>query len=461
MTRLLALLLAAGCASQPATLTRALHAEPECVRADDHGAVADDGQDDLIALRAALRAAEEGSRRVCLGEGTYHVTRDPRPNKQWIASLIASGIKLAGAGRDRTTISMLGGIVNRRDWRIYDCSGVGCEVRDIAFDGSDRCPGWQEGAALCTGDQTHLVQINGPASDYVIERVRVTLPPLPYGSSGGDCIRLIGRFDAWVTNGVIRDVVGPNCDRSFIGVQRAVDGLLIEDVQSDIVGDQAVDLEPTGETSFDGQDIVRNVIIRRAVLRRGPDAQGPYAIGVNGGGSSTIAHLRIEDSVIEDGGLFVSDVSDMSLVRLRLRNRATRAEPTLLAQKRVQLQLIDTTLERLPGSPPGSVLRVNEHSGNEPERVVMLGGAVVQGAEGVPISTVSLGSLVLVGTKVSFAGADPKHAVVAQGTSGGPPVLVDVRMSGGLLGPVLTAGGVSGPAMLLRVTTIQADPILP
>lgn len=450
--RRLVLLLLAGCAArQPVSTTRALEAQ-ECVAPEAHGAIADDGQDDLAALRMAIEAAEAGSRHVCLGPGTYHVTRDPRPNKAWIASLIAEGpFELSGAGRDRTTIAMLGGIVGRRDWRVLDCSGPDCHIHDLAFDGSERCAGWQPGDPLCTGDQTHLVQINGPATGAVIERLRVTLPPLAYGSSGGDCVRLIGTFAAWVTGTIIRDVVGPNCDRSFIGVQRAVDGLLIEDVQSDIVGDQAIDLEPTGEKAFEGQDIVRNVVIRRAVLRRGPDAQGPYVVGVNGGGASMIVNLRIEDSVLEDGGLFISDVADMSLVRLHLRNRPSRGEPTVLAQKRIErLLLIDTIVERVAGSPLGSAVRVNEHTGHAPESVHFLGGAVIQGSDGVPISTVSLASLTMVGTKVVYTGAGRPFAVVAQGKAG-IPVLADVAVAG-VEGPVKMAGEPVGPASLVRVT---------
>lgn len=455
---LLLALLSACATKQPTSGSSGAALEGGCEAPEAHGAVADDGLDDRVALQETIVAAQAGSKRVCLGDGQYHVTRDPRPNKQWIASLIASGpIEIYGTGRDSTSISMLGGIVGRRDWRILDCSGPGCSIHDLAFDGETRCPGWTEGDALCTGDQTHLVQINGPATDYVIERLRVTLPPLPYGSSGGDCVRLIGSHDAWVTNGVIRDVVGPNCDRSFIGIQRAVDGLLIEGVESVIVGDQAIDLEPTGETSFAGEPIVKNVVIRRSRLARGPDAQGPYVMGINGGGDSTISGLRIEDVVFDAdaGGLFISDVEDVELTRLHLRNRVSRAEPTVLAQKRIKrLQFVSTTLERVAGSPSGSVLKVNEKSGNAPESVYFLGGAVVQGGEGVPISTVSLSSLAMVYTKIFHGGTTPTFAVVAQGQSfpAGVAVMADVTLSGSLDGAVKMAGTFVGPPVLVRVS---------
>ena len=450
---ILPLLLSAACGSAPGMVTAAV--EGPCIHALDYGAIADDTLDDRVALQLAINAAMAGPKCVDVC-GFYYVTRDPRPNKTWIASLIASGIEIRGCGAAETTIAMLGGIVGRRDWRILDVSGEGSHVHDLALDGSSRCPGWTTGDPLCTDDQTHLLQVNGPASGTVLERLVVTLPPLDYGTSGGDCIRLLGAFDKWITNTVIQDIEGPDCDRSLIGFQRALDGVAVRRVHSVVVGDQSLDFEPTGETSFAGLAIMKNVLVENSVLSRGPNAQGAYTIGINGGGESVIENLRIQDTIVEDGGMFLSDVRSIDLVRLHLRNVPARTEPTVLAQKRVQgLRFIDTNLERVTGSVLGSVLKVNEHSGNAPETVSFSGGGVYQRGEGTPISTTTLGALTMVGSKIVYEGTDAtRSAIVSTGQSGpaGIVVLVDTVIQGGLASAVKMAGNFLAPPVLVRVT---------
>jgi hypothetical protein len=250
---LLSLLVIAGAAAQ---------VEPgACTRAEDFGAVPNDGIDDRDVLQAAIDAAQAGPHCLQLGAGTFHVTRRQTPGTNSIASLRITGtLALRGQGEGVTTVAMLGpgtcsgcsGFPNPTDWHLLAVTGgTGVSVSGLTLDGSARTN---------TNEQTHLLQLNGPTQDVLVEHVTFRLPVIG-PSSGGDCIRLLGTSTLWVRNTIIRNVTGVDCDRSFVGVQRGVDGLVVESSESMKVGDQAIDFEPSGGPAFECQPIVRNGVI--------------------------------------------------------------------------------------------------------------------------------------------------------------------------------------------------------
>jgi hypothetical protein len=245
-----------------ATTASANQAIDDCLQTEDFAAVPNDGADDRVQLQAAIDAAQTGPRCLAIGQGTFHSTRKPTPGTASIPSLrITRTLTLRGAGADATVLAMLGsGILPEetapRDWRLLKVSGAAdVSISDLRFDGSAR---------TATGEQTHLLHLIGPTKHVVVERASLTLPEIG-PTTGGDCIRLLSQVGALVRDTTIRDVTGPDCDRSFISLQRGVDGLVIERSESVRVRDQAIDFEPTNGESFQCQPSIKT---RQASPRR-------------------------------------------------------------------------------------------------------------------------------------------------------------------------------------------------
>src|SRR5690349_10552104 len=148
-------------------------------------AVPNDGEDDREALQAWIDAGcASPSKLLYLPPGDWHVTRRPQLGATNIGSLriTCDGLTLVGAGR-ASRIVMKGSAVlptNFRapaDWWVFDIRGKGVTIEGIAIDGAQRSN---------TGEQTHLIQIVGPARDVELRRLYLNLPVLaaPAGSVG-------------------------------------------------------------------------------------------------------------------------------------------------------------------------------------------------------------------------------------------------------------------------------------
>lgn len=453
------LLLALAGSGVPVSAGTTAGALPTCTRAEDFGAVPDDGADDRVALQAAIDAAQAGPQCLVLGPGRFHATRKQTAGTASIPSLrITAKLAVRGEGEGVTTLAMLGpgtcsgcqNFPNPADWQLLaigngTATATGVTIRDLTLDGSERTN---------TNEQTHLLQLNGPTLGTVIENVSFRLPIIG-PNAGGDCVRFLGTPTLWVRDTEIRHTTGIDCDRSFVGVQRGVDGLLIESSESIRVGDQAIDFEPTGGPAFECQPIVKNVFMRDLTLRRGTTAGVTVTIG--GDGCAVAQNVTLADSVVDDGGVHIIDVSDVTLSRLHLRNPGGTAAPTLHARKRVvNLRVLDTVIERLAGTGTGNALKINAQSGAYPTDVLLSGVRVVQATPGALVRSENLAKLVLVGCQLVYTGpAGTDHAVVVTGDTTQPaqvPVLVDTTVQGPLAGAVKMGGQFVGDPVLVRVT---------
>ncbi|HEX6685795.1 MAG TPA: hypothetical protein VF062_23670 [Candidatus Limnocylindrales bacterium] len=412
-----------------------------------------------MALQAAIDAAQAGPRCLVLGAGTFHATRKQTAGTASIPSLrISSTLAVRGEGRNMTALALLGpgscsGCSNfpaPAPWQLLaigngTTSATGVSVRDLTLDGSQRTN---------TGEQTHLLQLNGPTQDTVIEDVSFRLPVIG-PSAGGDCIRFVGTPTLWVRDTTIRNTKGIDCDRSFVSVQRGVDGLVVESSESVKVGDQAIDFEPTGGPAFECQPIVKNVLMRDLTLRRGTTAG--VTVAIFGDGCAVAQNVTLTDSVIDDGGVLIVDVRDVTLSRLHLRNPGGTGAPTVHAFKRVvNLRILDTVIERLAGTGTGNALKVNAQSGAYPTDVLLSGVRVEQATPGTLVHGANLAKLYIINSQLVYTGpAGTDHAVVVTGDTTQPaesPVLVDTSVQGSLAGAVKVGGVFNGPPVLVRVT---------
>jgi hypothetical protein len=450
MTRLLPFVLAFGCSQSstaPMTARTVALLSGGCVHVHAHGAIPDDGIDDREALQAAIDAAQSGSGCLDIGVGKYHATRSPVS----IASLhITAPLVIRGVGRDETTIAMLGsgtlpGASGPANWRLLELGGasVGSTISDLALDGSQR---------IETGEQTHLVQVTGPARSTTIERVKMTLPVIG-PSAGGDCMRFLGEVDSWVSGINVRDVLA-ECDRSFIAIQRGVEDVVVERVETTSVGDQVIDFEPTG-TLFGCTPSVRRVTVRNSILRRGQPLADGLVVAISGNGCSVTEHVDVIDSVVDGGGIHVIDAHDVYLGGLHVKSLGI----PLLARKRiVRLRVVHSTLEKLPGGTAGPVVGVYHQSGVAPTDVSLIGVGLVTHDDYTPLDTQSLLSLVVAGSSIEFAGATGGYfyAVKARGIAGpsGAPVVVDSAVVGPVAGVATMAGLTDGGSPVVVRTMV-------
>lgn len=460
----LGLLVAAGAAAATvATLdddgTPSSVLTSECVTPEEHGAIADDEIDDRVAMQAAIDAAIAGPKCLALGSGEYHVTRRPEPGIANIASLQVHGpLLISGTG----VISMLGsgirpGTTNPADWTLLSVkNATDVRLSGFALRGDNR---------TSTQEQTHLLVLQGPTDRVVVDGLHLSLPQLepvgvPDAATGGDCIRLLGEFETRVRNTEIRNVTGENCDRSWVAVQRGVDGLLIADSEVIAVGDQAIDMEPTGAGSFQCAASISNVIMRDLVLRRGTPAQGDLTVAIAGDDCAKVEGVTLERSVVEDGAVSIIDARDVTLARLFLRNRLASGslKATLHIRRRAEMiKVVDTLIERVAGSAPSYVVEINENNGIGPTDVTFAGVTVVQRTSQIPVSANSLDSFVATGCRFEYFGTfNPNRtAVVAIGTFTHPvgsPVIVDSVIVGPLAGAARVGGVFLGPPVVVRTT---------
>lgn len=447
-------LVLAGCGVGTGAASAA--AQPSCVRAVDHGAIPGDGIDDREQLQNAINAAQDGPGCLELAAGRFHATRRPG-GVDAIGSLkITRALSVRGAGEGVTVLAMLGSgtcpeCSKPQDWILLEITGgaTGVSVSGLSLDGSQRTR---------TGEQTHLLQLTGPTQGVLIEHVAFTLPVMGR-ATGGDCIRLLGALGeqpALVRDTTIRDVRGLDCDRSFVSVQRGLDGLLIERSESVLVGDQAIDFEPTGGANC--QPLLRNVVMRQLTLRTGNTTGATVTIA--GERCKVVDGITLTDSVIEDGGVFILNAHNVTLSRLRLRSVPGTVEepapaPVLARERIVNLRILDSVIERVAESAPGAAIRISGQGTARPTDALLSGVRVLSATPQPLIHTTNLARLAIVDAELVYQGPPVDNAAVhvaaEPATPAESPHLTDTTVCGPLAG-VITTGGQVGEPVLERVT---------
>lgn len=335
----------------------------DCIDPRSMGAIPDDGLDDREAIQAAIDSAEVTHKTVCIGPGHYAIAKDPALGATHIPSLKISGdgITLSGAGESQTKLVMMGGKAN--DWTLLDVTGSHHHVTALYLDGTDR--------GQTDSEQTHLLQISGPATDIVLDHLRFTLPQQT-GNHGGDCLRFLGNEPIDPTkpqeliDGVtVTDSWLDDCDRSGIGVQRGVSHVTFRDVYVRKAGDQALDMEPTG-----------NGEIRWFTFTGGALLTGHAGIAVTLTGNNTDAYNLILDSVDIDGQIFMYRTQDVTLRGLHV--TAAGAAPLAAIKEGAGIIVEGGYYERTDVTKPGPVISFSAHAGNYPTDVVIRDVRVVQ-----------------------------------------------------------------------------------
>lgn len=369
-------------------------------------------------LQAALTACGTGGT-VSLAPGEYRITRAP----DRIQSLILDGRTIAGNG---AVLRMVGSGIRPdqdtgSDWTLLEMRGESPAVRDLLIDADGRTD---------TNEQTHLIQVKGPANGTVIERVHFRMPRHGHGQ-GGDCIRLLGAWNEWVNDTTIRQCVGIECDRSFIGLQRGVNRLLVERCQALKTGDQAFDCEATGTEGFGAVGCIKHVRVRDCHFS-GADEAGA-AVTIGGRGQSVADDIVFERVSVEGGGIDLLDCGYVTLKGVAI--HLTRGQaPALQARRRIgSLRLIDCSLSLGEGSGGEAVVKMTHLSGHRPAELVIVGGSLVTRRNVPALKLEGCQSAVIVGTRIVYEGEERVFDLPAiQGRHESDVVAVDVSWLGWL-----------------------------
>jgi len=241
----------AACAAPEGTTEQALTVAPAhaCVDPAAYGAAPDDGVDDRPGIQAAIDyAASIGGGEVCLGAGTWDVTKSPIGTYDRFAAISwhSPNISLRGAGELATTIRMVGdGGAGKANVVSLDPGASWARVSDLAIDTS---------LTFNTDEQSHAIEVGTgvgscatcpPVTDVTIQRVRINHPVIP-GERKGDCVRVFGNYtNTEARNIKLLDLDLLACARSGIALQRNANYVTVSRVY--FAGDNI------GATMFDGE----------------------------------------------------------------------------------------------------------------------------------------------------------------------------------------------------------------
>lgn len=371
----------------------------DCADPRDFGAIVNDGIDDMAAIQSAIDSALATARPVCLPTGTLHITKRPGTGLANVASLTVSGDGLTIYGQgDYSRISLLGDAPG--DWWAIKLTGTNHTLRNFSIDGADRGS---------TTEQTHLVQVWGPASGITLESMRLNLPDKG-AHTGGDCIRAGGEEFAQVDGLVIDKVRGIACDRSFFGGQRWIFGIRILNSSSYLVGDQAVDFEVSG-VGYAGDIIIRDCRFRR----NGLGDAAALALATSAGGAPPGFDVLVERTTL-DGSISVFSTGNVTLRNVRAVAQGDMA--TLDIRKASSHVVVDQSYLEHYGSTSAPVVFSTFHTSAWPRFVTITRSHLVQRTGNHVINAEPADGLAVDGNEIECLGPTPNTfaAVMARST---------------------------------------------
>jgi len=335
------------------------------VTPQDFGAVPDDGRPDNVGIQAALEHGAATGTEVYLACGVYDVeTRVALPglgNPTRIMGVDitrnARGFRVRGDG-PCSVIRMAGDGLGQGWWMIGLDHARDVAISDLMLDGSGRTGGYAE--------QQHLINVIAGSRRITVERVVVRHPRLA-PSGGGDCLRLVGSAAEPVENVAIRHVTALYCDRSVIGLQRAVKRVTIEDVLAVGTGDQDIDMEPTGVTG--PADAIEDVTITR--LR---------SIRTAGGVSVSIraSDVTMSQSTIVGGSLYLVSCQRCSILDTSITGDASVIPVVAVRRASKDVHLINVSIARSAPA-AGTLVHVYSDQLGAPDGTTLDGCTLAQG----------------------------------------------------------------------------------
>ncbi|WP_394827916.1 hypothetical protein [Pendulispora albinea] len=445
-----------------------------CVDPRDHGAVPNDGLDDRAALQAAIDLAKVSGRPVCLAPGRFDIQMNPGAGNQNIESLRiwnTDGFTMVGAG-SRSVLAFKGsgispGTTVPRDWWLLGLRGArNTHLGHFEIDGAARFDTDEQTHAI---QLTHLpAGFDGNPSPIstrgtTLEHVDFFDPhlPRPAGSvpcgeapagqmcqrpnhggtpilcaqipgysrcsvtngpaastwtllgffGGGDCVRLAAEETLGVR---VADTTvegsRATCDRSFVALQRGVDGYRVVNNTVDAVDDTAVDEEPTGEGTARRAYIVGNT------FHRGGGRKAGILLTMSGNTEDSTENV-ISGNLL-DGSISAYNTSNTIFAFNTITIAEDNTTNIQLIKRGSGNRIFGNTLVREATAAAGNAILVRLHNSGFPSDVIISDNVIRMRSDGNAIQAEPAVGLVVDGNIIEGSGptADTFSAFVTRGS---------------------------------------------
>ena len=413
MKNLLPLLLLAACADPALSAsTDDLASAPAC-------AAPPPGAYDLASLQGILDA--NGCTE--LAPGPYVIATPPlvdaKGHRRPIAMLTLKDHQtLRGAGA--ATVLAFTGDVGGSDWYGVLLTGASPTLADLEIDTT---------GLSNTSEQTHAIQVSGPASAVAIPGV--TFLHATQGPSGGDCIKVVGYASSpkgpeMVSGLTVDRDVFLSCMRGGVGAHSGLTGLIVS--SSSFLGVRKPDI-----ASEDGVDKSNWTIANNVFLSPGGDS----ALVLD-----STSEVSVTSDVFLGRGIFGYDATDVTVTGTTVIKSSGSLANVRMEKSSQRVQLAGDVLVRPAGAPQGPVIDLEHHTTGYPSHVTVASSALSQQTEG---SVLAIGTA----TDVSFVNNDVDQATIA-GTGFAISVTGVIAKTDRLLveGDRFTAGAALAPVRL-------------
>jgi hypothetical protein len=410
-----------------------------CISPTDYGAVPDDGRDDAPAFQRAIDHAIDEHAEVCVPPGVWNLARTAGHvgSIQVVGDAGKPGGPIAIRGAGPRTVLRMSGQGHKRAWSvIYVKNAHDVVIRDLVIDGLD---------ATDTKEQTHLIELGPGTHDVVISHL--TLGPMRRPDQkigdgiGGDCLRLLGEVGHEVADVVVADTQFVDCDRSGVGIQRALrDITLVRDTITG-TGDTSIDFEPTGRGS------IEDVALVDLTIHHPPEAQCAWAVTLTGIGEDLARRLLIERSTLDGGGIGMLNVADVEIADNHITSHPKAGpRPTISVIRRgSNIRVVRNSIARAATSDPGFVVRAEHNNGQIPRDITIADNTLTQATHHPVIGAISVSGVVVRHNAIDVAG-DPGIAVVQASA-----VIADIS------GVSVEDNDVHGPAGSLVAASVRGE----
>lgn len=198
---------------------------------------------------------------------------------------------------------------------------------------------------------------------------------------GGDCIRSVGEVATPVNGVSVTESYAPECDRSFIALQRASYNFTITGNVTKKVTDQIIDQEPSGAGG-----IGKIFILGNRFERGGAASEGGAAITLTGiGPGSDLGDAMVVANNVLDGGIITFNVGRISIEHNVINGQASaiNKEPVIQVIRHTEsLRLIGNEIDRPAGAGPSPVILARVHNTAWPTDVTIALNTIRQNTDG-------------------------------------------------------------------------------
>ena len=259
----------------------------------DFGASGHDETDDTHEIEAAMASLPPTGGTVFIPRGTYFLTAAHTNPHRALDLTGAHNVVLRGEGAPHTILRMAPGTYPGSVSTIWIENASGISISDLTIDGNR--------SEVSYGDeQSHTLSI--------VSSIGIAVDRVAFVNSGGDGIRLLGAPVAgapWTEKVSIANSSFSDMWRNGVSIQRAVREVVIDANAFNLVSDQAISSEPSGE----GGPV--DIVVEDNVITH---STGNWAVALAGINSADgLKQVVFRRNRIEDGAVYFLQARDLTI----------------------------------------------------------------------------------------------------------------------------------------------------